>query len=194
MFELAQGLAERSHEVVVVTTTPRYNLADGGKRSKARFISRVDEDGITVIRVSTVPFHNVGPVARGVGQLILPLSITAGGMLSGSVDVTLVYSPPLTMAVAALFLKRCKGAPYVLNVQDLFPQSAIDLGVLQSWSLIRFFEAMESWVYKHAAVITVHSKGNAQHLRARTRDLPRIEVVDNWIDVAAHRASMGFLQ
>src|SRR5438094_6397813 len=82
MFELAQGLAERKHEVVVVTTAPRYNLADGVRRSTARFISRVDEDGIKVIRASTVPFHNVGPVARGLGQLILPLSITAGGMLS----------------------------------------------------------------------------------------------------------------
>jgi len=186
MFELAVGLTERKHDVTVVTTFPGYNIAEGAALPKTHFSSIIKESGVKVIRVWTLPFHNVGPIARGIGQLALTLSITGGGLLAGAIDAILVYSPPLTIGVAALFLSRIKRAPYVLNVQDLFPQNAIDLGVLKGRLPIRFFEAMESWVYKHAALITVHSEANARHIRAKACASRRIEVVHNWVDLAEY--------
>jgi len=79
-------------------------------------------------------------------------------------DVAMVYSPPLPLGLAAWGLKRLRGIPFVLNVQDLFPQSIIDLGLLKNRWLIRLFEGMERFVYTRADAITVHSEGNRQHV------------------------------
>lgn len=191
MFELAQGLRERKHDVAVVTTFPRYNLVTGVTWPKARFASVSVERGVHVVRVKALPLHNVGPVLRGVGQLGLALSMMVGGLLAGPADVMLAYSPPLTMAVATRFLSRLKGAPYLLNVQDLFPQNAIDLGVLKGPFPIRFFERMESWVYEKAALITVHSEGNARHISAKTGNPSQLKVVHNWVDLDEYSRTTG---
>ena len=189
MAELAQGLAERKHEVAVVTPAPAYNLADGAPRSKRRLIMVSVESKVKVARVWTARFQMVGPVARGLAQLTLPFAVAAGGMWTGAADVILVYSPPLTMAVGALFLGRLKGAPYVLNVQDLFPQNAIDLGVLRGRLPIGFYRSMESRVYKRAAAITVHSEGNCRVVRAGVANPSRVTVVRNWVDLESYRTA-----
>ncbi len=187
MFELAQGLAARGHQVTVLTPASGYNLADGSKRPKARLVSFSEEDGVRVVRVLTAPFQMVGPITRGIGHLSLPFSLLVGGLLTGPADVIAVYSPPLTTAVGALMLSLVKGAPYVLNVQDLFPQNAIDLGVLKGRALIGIFRFLESWVCKHAAAVTVHSEGNCKHITLLVQDPARVVVVHNWVDLDAYR-------
>ncbi len=71
MFELALGLTERKHDVTVVTAFPRYNVAGRLTQPKARPATVANESGVKVVRVWTMPFHNVGPIARGIGQLAL---------------------------------------------------------------------------------------------------------------------------
>lgn len=183
MFELASGLTERKHEVTVVTASPGYNLAEGVAVPRTRFVSTSIESGVKVIRVWTLPIHKVGLFAKGIGQLGLIVSMFVGGLLAGPIDVIFIYSPPLTIGVAGLLLGRAKSAPYVLNVQDLFPQNAIDLGVLKGQVPIKFFETMELWVYKHSTLITLHSRGNAQHVLAKTHGTEKIEIVSNWVDL-----------
>ena len=62
------------------------------------------------------------------------------------------------------FAKKAFGAKYILNVQDIFPQNAIDLGALRNPLLVRFFENMEKKAYDYADVVTVHSSNNGSFL------------------------------
>lgn len=183
MYECATGLAKRGHCVTVVTANPGYHLADDVKKPRNRLLHIATEDGVRVIRVWSVPFHLVGPIVRGIGQLTLAFVITIGGWFAGPADVVLAYSPPLTMGVAARWLGRMKRAPYVVNIQDLFPQNAIDVGVLKNKVLIKFFQAMEAFVYRRAECISVHSESNKQWIRHMTDGRTVVEVVHNWIDV-----------
>jgi colanic acid biosynthesis glycosyl transferase WcaI len=104
-------------------------------------------------------------------------------------DVAMVYSPPLPLGLAAWGLKRLRGIPFVLNVQDLFPQSIIDLGLLKNRWLIRLFEGMERFVYARADAITVHSEGNRQHVARKMErgegekgEGEKVKVIPNWVD------------
>ena len=97
-------------------------------------------------------------------------------------DVVFVYSPPLPVGLVGAAAKRRMGARFVLNVQDLFPRSAIDLGVLKNRLLIRFFERLERWVYRSADHITVHSQGNMDHVVGVGVPARKVTVMPNWID------------
>ena len=71
MLELAEELHSRKHHVTVITTWPEYNLdQDYTPRS---FSEKEIENGITVLRVKTLPHHNVNYLLRGVAQLLMPL-------------------------------------------------------------------------------------------------------------------------
>jgi glycosyltransferase involved in cell wall biosynthesis len=72
--------------------------------------------------------------------------------------------------------------PFVLNVQDLFPQSVIDLGILRNRWLIRFFEHMERFIYRQADHITVHSPGNRDHVVGKGAPSGCVTVMPNWVD------------
>src|SRR5262249_26068258 len=98
------------------------------------------------------------------------------------VDVTLAYSPPLALGIVGALLHRLKGIPHVLNVQDLVPQYAIDLGILKNRTLIRILKWIERTVYRNVQLITVHSRGNAEYMIREGVPARKVAVVPNWVD------------
>jgi len=76
-----------------------------------------------------------------------------------------------------------KGLPWVMGVQDLHPQCYIDQGVLKNSMVIYLLEAIERFCYKKASLITVHSRGNRDHIVQRKgADDRKVRVLSNWID------------
>ena len=106
-------------------------------------------------------------------------------------DVIIVYSPPLPLAIAGSKLKRLYNAKYILNVQDLFPQNAIDLGILKNRLLIKLFKRIEADAYRNADIIAVHSESNKSFLVTRNRMLQgRVKVIHNWIDIEPYSKAL----
>lgn len=102
-------------------------------------------------------------------------------------DAVVVYSPPLPLGLVGLRIRR-SGARFLFNVQDIFPQNAIDLGVLTNRLQIRFFRWMERRVYRGADVVTVHSDGNRACLLAADAGVEsKLHTLHNWVDVDRHR-------
>lgn len=181
MYELAEDMQRRGHGVAVVTCAPRYNLAPQDRERS--WSAREVVNGIEVVRVAAPAIHHVSHWRRGLGQLLLPLAFYRAAQRLERPDVLLVYSPPLTLGVAAHWLARRWGSAFVLNVQDLFPQNAIDLGALRSPLLISFFRRLERYVYRHAAAVSVHSPGNAAWLRAQGVAAAKLHTIPNWVDL-----------
>src|SRR3989338_8563785 len=189
MYELAEDLRARGHAVSVVTCRPRYNLA--APVAPARGVQRETLNGLEVVRVDAPAIHNVGHVRRGLGQLWLPVAFYRAARGLPRPDVIYVYSPPLTMGLAAHWLGRRWRAPFVFNVQDLFPQNAIDLGALRNPLLIAFFRTLERFIYRRAAAIALHSEGNAVWLRRDGVEAAKLRVIHNWVDTQLHRPEAG---
>jgi glycosyltransferase involved in cell wall biosynthesis len=188
MLELAQELQRRGHEVTVITTWPEYNL-DQAVISK-KFQPLENENGIRVIRVKTLPHHNVNYIVRAVSQLLMPLQFLTGLWRHKiHADALIIYSPPLPLALVGSWLRR-SGVRTLLNIQDLFPQNAIDLGILRSKFQIKFFQAIECFAYYSADLVTVHSEGNRRMLLKQYPQFEsKIKLLHNWVDVEHHRVS-----
>jgi len=141
-----------------------------------------DMNGLRVVRVALPRLPRRLPLARGLWQFSCSLAFTPVALLGARPKVALVYSPPLPLGLTGSLLRSLRGVPFVLNVQDLFPQSVVDLGLLRSHFLIRFFERMERFVYRCAAHITVHSPGNRDHVIGTGAQPEKVTVIPNWID------------
>ncbi|MGA1866917.1 MAG: glycosyltransferase family 4 protein [bacterium] len=186
MQELAESLLERRHKVSIVTCFPKYNLISNRKNS---FRKLTIKDNITILRLKTLPHHKVNFIVRGLSQLTLPYIFlwNIKKYITQKIDVVIVYSPPLPLAIVGNKIKKLHGAEYILNVQDIFPQNAIDLGILRNKLLIKFFEILEKNSYKCADKIVVHSKGNKNFL-IKKKDIPedRVHIIHNWIDISPY--------
>jgi colanic acid biosynthesis glycosyl transferase WcaI len=185
MLELAQELSHRGHEVTVITTWPEYNLDQSADKKSYNEIEV--EDQVRIIRIKTLPHHNVGYIVRGIAQLIMPWQFLRKlRRYEVNPDAVIVYSPPLPLALVGSALRR-KGVRYLLNVQDIFPQNAIDLGILKRPLQIKFFQALEKYAYKTADVVTVHSTGNLAALEAAHPNIRNhLRILHNWVDIDHH--------
>ena len=185
MLELAQELKHRGHDVTVITTWPEYNLDQAVEHKK--FSEFEIEDAINVIRVKTLPHHNVNYIVRGLSQLLMPLQFLLKlKRYQIQTEAVVVYSPPLPLALVGSWLRKY-GVRNILNIQDLFPQNAIDLGILRSNTHIKFFKALEKYAYKTADIVTVHSEGNRKMLLEQQDNIEsKLKLLHNWVDVEHH--------
>lgn len=191
MLELAQELTRRDFQVTVITGWPQYNLASDLQQMMTEDIT---ESGVRVIRIKHLPHHCVHFVIRGISQLILPYLFIRKikKYVTTKIDAVIVYSPPLPLAFVGKWIQKKYHAKFILNVQDLFPQNAIDLDILRNKWLIKFFFWMEKISYYNADIIAVHSEGNKTQLAAHYSDIKRkFTVMHNWVDVDAHQATQS---
>ncbi len=202
MSQLAEDLAALGHAVTVLAPYPPSHMDEARSLSAAdrrrgpvispanadeiftKTTSRTEADRVRVVRVPVLPFVKVAPPVRAVTQFTLAAAMAGAGLRAGRHDVILVYSPPLPLALAAELLGRRWGAPFIVNVQDLYPQALVDLGLARGRIVIGVLEWLERRAYRHSAAITVHSPGNRDILIARGIPPAKITVVPNWIDTA----------
>ncbi len=187
--ELGVALRGIGHEVTVLTTLPGYHALGDLSRYRRRLWAREEVDGLRVVRVATPRLPRGSLVGRAIWQSGAATGMLLAGLALPRQDAAIVYSPPLPLGLAALALKRLRGTRLVLNVQDLFPQSVIDLGLLRGPRLVRFFEGMERLLYTQADMVTVHSEGNAAHVVSRGGSPQHVMVMPNWVNTEHIRPS-----
>jgi glycosyltransferase involved in cell wall biosynthesis len=187
MKELAEGLKKQGHKVLVITSYPRHYLTKELEGKKFPVFS--SEDGIDVIRAKTLPHHKVNFIFRGISQLFLPFIFFLNvKKYVKNIDVAVVYCPPLPQALIGKMIKNKYGAKIILNLQDIFPQNAIDLGVLKNKFIIKFFEMMEQKVYKDADLITFNSDGGVKFLIEKKKvSKEKIITLHNWVDIEPYK-------
>ncbi len=191
MRELSGGLKNRGYNVWVLTSYPKHYLPQELRGNNFEIFS--EENGVKIIRVKTLPLHKVNFIIRGISQLLLPFIFfrQARKFIGVKIDAVIVYSPPLPLALIGGMIKKRYGAKFILNIQDIFPQNAIDLGVLRKWPhwlAIWIFEQIEKRAYQEADKISFHSEGGRNFLIEKKR-VPeeKIFVVYNWIDLAPYQ-------
>lgn len=183
--KLAQELTLRGHHVTVATSWPQYNLDE--ESANKTFSEYAVEDRVDVIRVRAIPHHKVNMIVRGISELTLPFLYLRKikKLVRHKIDAVIVYSPPLTLAFVGTRIKKKSGARYLLNIQDIFPQNAIDLGIIRNTLLIRFFEWMERKAYREADKLTSHTEGGRKFLTDKKHVPPtKVSTVSNWIDLS----------
>ncbi len=187
MEELAAGLVKRGYSVTVLTTYPDNELIKDRKQGTLNEFST--EEQIQVIRVKTPSPHRGSFFIRGLSQILLPIILIKylQKYLQAKPDIVIVYSPPLTLAIVGQAVKKKYKAKFILNVQDIFPQNGIDLGIINNPVVIKFFEFIEKRAYLQSDNITAHSQSNAEFLiKYKKVPINKIHILYNWIDIAPY--------
>ncbi len=182
IYELAQSLKDRGHDVAVLTGYPHYNLKVTPPQYHRGLWLNETLDGIPIRRIRIPSLPRTSKIARGVEHFIYGLWLSALFMLAPRADVALVFSPPLPLPWLACMLGKLRHIAVIVNIQDLFPREAVELGLLTNPVLIRIFEGMERQVHRMASAVTVHSPGNKEHVVEHGGNEEHVHVIYNWVD------------
>lgn len=157
--EMTQVWAELGHEITVLSGMVHYNTGKKPKRFKGKFIFEDLNfyDNVDVIRCHVSEAYNVNFLGRLWAYFSFVFSSIWAGMfkVQKKYDVIIVTSPPLFVGITAYVLAIFKKLPFVFEIRDLWPESAIDTGVLQNKTIIKFAYWFERFIYKKASLINV---------------------------------------
>ena len=143
---------------------------------------------VTVLRSAVAALPNRGFAPRLLDHTVFALSSLATAPLAGRADVVVVESPPLFLAASAVPYARTKRARLVLNVSDLWPESAVELGALTRPRLIGAAERMARFAYRNANAITVPTEGIAAALERIPEAAGKVHHLPPAVDAGSFRA------
>jgi len=181
--ELGERLIDLDWDVEVLTALPNYPTG----RVFQGYDPRVPMcENVGRIRTTRVP---LSPAQSGFAKRLqcyfsfLFSAIRYGPKLCQKPDLLFVESPPLFIGWAAQRLSRHWRCPYVFNVSDLWPESAVRMGVVKPGLLTWLAERLELSIYRQAAGVTGQSADIIESVRRRSPHV-RTEIITNGVDCA----------
>jgi glycosyltransferase involved in cell wall biosynthesis len=183
--DLAVALRERGHDVVVLTGLPNYPQGHffGGYGIRGPWRDTVH--GVPVIRVPLVPRGLSHGWQLAVNYASFAASATVVGLprLRRHFDVMFVFEvSPITAALPAIALRRRRGTPLVLWVQDLWPDNVWATGAVRSPWLLAQISSLTRWIYAHCDHILAQSSAFIPRLEALGVNPGRVSYVPNWAE------------
>lgn len=147
------------------------------------------EQGIRVLRIGTGKIKTASKTVRALNELRLSATLWHRGrrFFEGhAFDAIIYYSPTIFLGSLVARLKELYGCRAYLILRDIFPQWAVDAGVMRKGVAYRFFKAMELRNYSAADIIGVQSPANLEYFQTQQmRGSPHLEVLYNWMRVRA---------
>lgn len=182
--EIADSLVERGHSVRVLTGFPNYpsGTVSDGYRQQWRF--REWRGSVRVLRVPLFADHSQGAVKRIVNYASFALSALSARSFARDADVIYVYATPMTAGLPAWFWRITCGAPYVLHVQDLWPDSVVGSSMVESGGAARAVDRVLSpWLrsmYRRAAAVVGIAPTMVSTLVKRGSPKSTTTLIYNW--------------
>jgi len=180
--QLAESLIQRGHQVTFATCFPSYpkGIVFDGYRGK--LFSRDTHDGVNVFRTWSYTAPKEAIKRRFVNYATFSASAFVAGLVAQSPDIIMSYSPPMPLGLTALLISTLRRTPWILRVEDLFPEYAIKAGVIRNRTVIRTLEWFEKLFYRHSAHVSVISDGFRQKLLDRGVPPDKVSVIPVWAD------------
>ncbi|TCP10538.1 glycosyltransferase involved in cell wall biosynthesis [Crenobacter luteus] len=149
-------------------------------------------DGVQVARLRAPRTKDIGYVRRTLGECLMPYAMLRAYCQSPLADErwggVIWYAPSIFHGPLAQALKRRSGCKGYLIVRDIFPEWAVDMGLMGRGLPYRFFDAVARYQYSVADTIGVQTPGNEAYFMRWKQGLGRkLEVLQNWLDKPAQR-------
>ncbi len=156
--EMTRLWTEKGHQITVLAGMVHYNTGRKTARYRGKFVHTDKRDEqLTVIRSHVSEAYNVSFAGRLWAYFSFVFSSLYAGFFKtkGKFDVIIVTSPPLFVGISGYILSLLRRTPLVFEIRDLWPESAIDTGVLKNRWIIRMAYAFEAFIYRKARLINV---------------------------------------
>jgi glycosyltransferase involved in cell wall biosynthesis len=182
--DLAQEFVQQGHEPIVVVPS--------GGLDKPWAVELLR--GVQVLRVAALQTKDIGYVRRTVSEMLLPFVMWYGIRKSpfrfAQWDAIVWYAPSIFLGLLVGVLKRSADCRSYLILRDIFPEWAVDMGLLRRGLIYRFFKLVERYQYWVADTIGVQSPSNLPYLEEwGRRPGRRLEVLQNWLAPAPNIGS-----
>jgi len=190
--DVALKFKENGYTVVVLTTTPHYNLVPGAlikQPLKKKWFGLYYESDFNSIKVKHVPQRKFQQSAfRILGFVYWHILSFILGLFEKNVDIILSPSPPLTIGFINLMMAKLKGAKVVYNVQEIYPDFLIEQGGLKNKTIISVLKWLERFVYKHSDAVTTIDNVFYHTIVNRFDDQSKLHIIPNFVDTDLYRS------
>lgn len=180
--DIALKFQENGYEVLVLTTTPHYNVVESqlaAQPLKWKVWGICKEScfhGIRVLHVPQKKFRNT--FLRVLGFVYWHIISFLIGLFQRNIDVILSPSPPLTIGVINIWLAKIKGCKTIYNVQEIYP----DILKRKDGLVIEQLRRMERYVYNNSTAVTTIDQVFYNVIAGRFKDKSKLCIIPNFVD------------
>jgi putative colanic acid biosynthesis glycosyltransferase WcaI len=180
-FDLAESLAKRGRQVTVITGIPNHPSSLGLAFCQAACRQEVAAAGYNVVRVPVFRSKNPRTLNRLLTYASFALSAAWAGMRQPRPGMVLAVSP-LPTGLAAVLVHWWRRAPLVFDLQDIWPDSALAVGVMRPSLGLRLLRRLEQFFYSRCALIVGITEGFSRYLTGLGIPPHQVAVVPNGVD------------
>ena len=189
--DIALKFKEFGYKVVVLTTTPHYNvLSESLKKQplKKKYFGLYYESDFHGIKVKHVPQKKFQrSLFRIIGFIYWHIMSFLMGLFERNVNIILSPSPPLTIGFINIILGKLKGTKVVYNVQGIYPDFLIEQGGLRSKPVISILKWLERFVYNHSAAVTTIDSVFFDTIVSRFKNPSKLHIIPNFVDTEIYK-------
>ncbi|MCT4597326.1 MAG: glycosyltransferase family 4 protein [Vallitalea sp.] len=171
------------NDIVSEVASQGHNVTVVAPHQKETVLSK--ERGIKVLRVKSGTLLNVGPIQKGINNVLLPFYYKKAikrFLLDETFDWIVSPTPPITLSSVVCSCKKWFNAKSYLILRDIFPQNAVDLGLIRNRFLHSYFRKKEIDLYQNSDIIGCMSQGNIDYvLQHNIMDSSKLVLLPNWI-------------
>lgn len=169
LYNLAEKLTALGAEVEILTAFPNYPNYEKYPEHRGKiYLKEKSESGLEIHRSYIYVSKNKSIFSRLVNYFSFTISSFFIGVFKlGKFDIIICESPPLFLGISAVFLKWIKGSQLVFNVSDLWPESAIKLGLVKNKMIIALTTRLEEWIYSNSTKISGQTQGIVRDIAKR---------------------------
>jgi glycosyltransferase involved in cell wall biosynthesis len=180
---LIEDLIETGHEVELYVPLPTRGISNEERNLYKKRKYEECYNGRLKIHRFYMFREGKNPVLRAIRYTLLSFAYIFKSIKVKDFNVISVGSTPPTMGIVATIIKKIKGQPFVYSLQDIFPDSLVNTGLVSKDSFLwKVGRIIENYTYKNADKIIVISEDFKQNIITKGVPEEKVEVIYNWVD------------
>ncbi len=181
-FEFARYAVQEGHRFTIISSNLNYIT---GKKifKRESLVHKEVIDGVNILRTYTYPSLHRSYFWRVISFLSFMTTSILTAVRLDDIDIVMGTSPPISQALSSWVVSFLKHRPFLLEIRDLWPDFAIDIGILRNPFLIKLLRWLEIFLYKRATHIVVNSPAYRDYL-INNKGVPadKITIIPNGVD------------
>ncbi len=183
-YEHCKRWVEQGHSVTVVSCVPHHPMGEAYPGYKNKWWFEENKDGIRAIKIKTYITANEGFLKRTLNYVIYMLMTILTAPFLPKSDVVISTSPQFFNGLAGYFVSRIKGAPWLLEIRDLWPESILAVGAIKNRVIIDLLEYLERFAYRKADSIVPVTQAFKTHIVNLGVAEEKVSVIRNGVNLA----------
>ena len=189
MRDLSRELAKQGHEVLVLT--PSSEIDSSYRLSECA--EKYEKGKVQVLHLKALQNRDIGYLRRAISEFLMPFimlfRLRNSHFYNDRFDGMVTYAPSIFFGPLASWLKKRNKCKNYLIIRDIFPQWAVDVGILSGSGLpFYLLKKVEYYLYSTADIIGVQTPANLNYFNSgAVNNLTTVEVLQNWLAEGGNR-------